>query len=201
MPRLPDTAPSSSSAHIDASETEAYDLPTDAEIDAELRRLEGSSGSRTDGDLEAQQPFMGLPSAGGGSGASMGMNSMATASQYRLQRGERLKGVANRIIFSRYYVLFYGVMMVLSLATVVLSLMARGESFDDSYTMIGWLTNDRWLSVRGLAYFRGGDQCVDGVGSGNAMGGIWQGTSFCSPGQTTYRTSPLSDSLNLDEGD
>lgn len=124
MPRLPDTTSSSSSQRIDASEAEAYDLPTDAEIDEELRRLEGPSRPGSGPDLEAQQPFMSSTSAGSGNGSSM-----ATASQYRLQRGERLRGVANRIIFSRYYVLFYGVMMVLSLATVVLSLMARGKSY------------------------------------------------------------------------
>lgn len=104
-------------------DAETYELPTDAEIDAELSRLEGpSSYSRGTADPEAQQPFLGTTETGTGRGATM-----ATASQYRLQRGERLKGVANRIIFSRYYVLFYGVMMVLSLATVVLSLMARSE--------------------------------------------------------------------------
>jgi hypothetical protein len=45
-------------------------------------------------------------------------------SQYTIQTSERLKGVANRIIFSRYYILFYFIMMSLSLTTVVLSLMA-----------------------------------------------------------------------------
>ena len=122
MPRI---GSSSSSPHIDASEAEAYDLPTDAEIDAELSRLEGngpiSANAGADTDIEAQTPFLATSGPGNSS------NIMATASQYRLQRGERLRGVANRIIFSRYYVLFYGVMMVLSLATVVLSLMARGE--------------------------------------------------------------------------
>lgn len=45
-------------------------------------------------------------------------------SQYQLPASEQLRGVANRIIFSRYYLLFYLVMMALSLATVVLSLIA-----------------------------------------------------------------------------
>ncbi len=45
-------------------------------------------------------------------------------SPYHLPASEQLRGVANRIIFSRYYILFYFVMMALSLTTVVLSLMA-----------------------------------------------------------------------------
>lgn len=49
-------------------------------------------------------------------------------SQYSIQTSERLKGVANRIIFSRYYILFYFIMMSLSLTTVVLSLIATRES-------------------------------------------------------------------------
>lgn len=51
-------------------------------------------------------------------------NSAVHHSPYRLPPGEQLRGVANRIIFSRYYILFYFVMMSLSLATVVLSLVA-----------------------------------------------------------------------------
>jgi hypothetical protein len=47
---------------------------------------------------------------------------------YHLPASEQLRGVANRIIFSRYYILFYFVMMSLSATTVVLSLMSRGES-------------------------------------------------------------------------
>lgn len=50
-------------------------------------------------------------------------------SQYSIQTSERLKGVANRIIFSRYYILFYFIMMSLSLTTVVLSLIATRTSF------------------------------------------------------------------------
>lgn len=49
-------------------------------------------------------------------------------SQYSIQTSERLKGVANRIIFSRYYILFYFIMMSLSLTTVVLSLVATRTS-------------------------------------------------------------------------
>jgi hypothetical protein len=49
-------------------------------------------------------------------------------SMYHLPASEQLRGVANRIIFSRYYILFYFVMMSLSATTVVLSLMSRGES-------------------------------------------------------------------------
>lgn len=45
-------------------------------------------------------------------------------SPYHLPASEQLQGVANRIIFSRYYILFYGAMMGLSLATLVLSLVA-----------------------------------------------------------------------------
>lgn len=49
-------------------------------------------------------------------------------SPYRLPASEQLRGVANRIIFSRYYILFYFVMMTLSLATVIMSLIATSES-------------------------------------------------------------------------
>ncbi|KAI9633386.1 uncharacterized protein MKK02DRAFT_18347 [Dioszegia hungarica] len=48
-------------------------------------------------------------------------------SPYHLPTSEKLRGLANRIIFSRYYVLFYFVMMSLSMVTVVMSLMARRE--------------------------------------------------------------------------
>ncbi|WVW81471.1 hypothetical protein I302_103465 [Kwoniella bestiolae CBS 10118] len=53
-------------------------------------------------------------------------NSMpsSTRSQYHLPASEQLRGVANRIIFSRYYILFYGAMMGLSFATLVISLIA-----------------------------------------------------------------------------
>lgn len=49
-------------------------------------------------------------------------------SQYQLPASEQLRGVANRIIFSRYYLLFYLVMMALSLTTVILSLIATSRS-------------------------------------------------------------------------
>ncbi|WWC97292.1 hypothetical protein V866_004171 [Kwoniella sp. B9012] len=50
--------------------------------------------------------------------------STSTRSQYHLPASEQLRGVANRIIFSRYYILFYGTMMGLSFATLVISLIA-----------------------------------------------------------------------------
>lgn len=58
-------------------------------------------------------------------------NSTVHHSPYRLPRGEQLRGVANRIIFSRYYILFYFIMMSLSLTTVVLSLVATSMSRHD----------------------------------------------------------------------
>jgi hypothetical protein len=45
-----------------------------------------------------------------------------TRSPYRLTTSERARGLANRILFSRYYIIFYLVMTGLSLATVILSL-------------------------------------------------------------------------------
>lgn len=53
-------------------------------------------------------------------------------SPYHLPASEQLRGVANRIIFSRYYILFYFVMMSLSLTTVVLSLIATSKRPDRS---------------------------------------------------------------------
>ena len=48
----------------------------------------------------------------------------ATAkSPYHLPTSERLRGVANRIMFSRYYIIFYLAMTGLSLGTVILSLL------------------------------------------------------------------------------
>lgn len=47
-------------------------------------------------------------------------------SPYHLTTSERMRGVANRIMFSRYYIIFYLVMTGLSLATVILSLV-QGE--------------------------------------------------------------------------
>ncbi|WVQ93982.1 hypothetical protein IAU59_001060 [Kwoniella sp. CBS 9459] len=51
-------------------------------------------------------------------------NAIPARSQYHLPPSEQLRGVANRIIFSRYYILFYGAMMGLSFATLVISLIA-----------------------------------------------------------------------------
>ena len=56
------------------------------------------------------------------------LQSQTSRSPYHLPASEQLRGVANRIIFSRYYILFYFVMMSLSLTTVVLSLIATRES-------------------------------------------------------------------------
>jgi hypothetical protein len=44
-------------------------------------------------------------------------------SPYHLPTSERLRGVANRIMFSRYYIIFYLAMTGLSLGTVILSLL------------------------------------------------------------------------------
>ncbi|CAD6573585.1 MAG: hypothetical protein TREMPRED_000862 [Tremellales sp. Tagirdzhanova-0007] len=55
------------------------------------------------------------------------MQPQPSRSSYHLPASEQLRGVANRIIFSRYYILFYFVMMSLSLTTVILSLIATHE--------------------------------------------------------------------------
>jgi hypothetical protein len=55
-------------------------------------------------------------------------------SPYRLPASEQLRGVANRIIFSRYYIFFYLIMMTLSLATVVLSLIATSKRHHASHS-------------------------------------------------------------------
>ncbi|KAI5455138.1 hypothetical protein NCC49_002409 [Naganishia albida] len=47
-------------------------------------------------------------------------------SPYHLPTSERLRGVANRIMFSRYYIIFYLAMTGLSLGTVILSLLEGG---------------------------------------------------------------------------
>ena len=60
----------------------------------------------------------------GGQNGQNGQRAFVSRSHYHLPPGERLRGVANRIIFSRYYILFYFVMMCLSLGTVVISLVA-----------------------------------------------------------------------------
>ncbi|ORX34909.1 hypothetical protein BD324DRAFT_633144 [Kockovaella imperatae] len=62
------------------------------------------------------------PGQNGGSGGFQ-----PTRSQYQIQPAEKFKGVANRIIYSRYYIGFYFIMMSLSLTTVVLSLRATHQ--------------------------------------------------------------------------
>lgn len=52
---------------------------------------------------------------------------------------ERMRGVANRIMFSRYYIIFYLVMTGLSLGTVILSLL-EGEFFGISRRIAAGLT-------------------------------------------------------------
>jgi hypothetical protein len=66
--------------------------------------------------------------AAGASIGATGMGPTPSRSHYHLPASEQLRGMANRIIFSRYYILFYFVMMSLSLTTVVLSLLSKGES-------------------------------------------------------------------------
>jgi len=56
------------------------------------------------------------------------ISTQPSRSPYHLPASEQLRGVANRIIFSRYYILFYFVMMSLSLTTVVLSLIATRKT-------------------------------------------------------------------------
>ncbi|KAJ9097695.1 hypothetical protein QFC21_004732 [Naganishia friedmannii] len=53
-------------------------------------------------------------------------SSITYKSIYHLPTSERLRGVANRIMFSRYYIIFYLAMTGLSLGTVILSLMQGG---------------------------------------------------------------------------
>ncbi|KIR51176.1 hypothetical protein I315_06359 [Cryptococcus gattii Ru294] len=64
-------------------------------------------------------------------------------SPYHLPASEQLQGVANRIIFSRYYILFYGAMMGLSLATLVLSLVAtrKGQCPPVAWHIIEFVLN------------------------------------------------------------
>ncbi|OWZ45897.1 hypothetical protein AYX14_01897 [Cryptococcus neoformans] len=64
-------------------------------------------------------------------------------SPYHLPASEQLQGVANRIIFSRYYILFYGAMMALSLATLVLSLVAthKGQCPPIAWHIIEFVLN------------------------------------------------------------
>jgi len=96
-------------------------------------------------------------------------------SQYTIQTSERLKGVANRIIFSRYYILFYFIMMSLSLTTVVLSLMATRES--SCYRVMSRAEEGRQgnMPTASLAYFGSYNQWDDGSRGVYKMGGLWQG--------------------------
>lgn len=55
-------------------------------------------------------------------------------SPYHLPTSERLRGVANRIMFSRYYIIFYLAMTGLSLGTVILSLL-EGECINVLFTL------------------------------------------------------------------
>lgn len=73
-------------------------------------------------------------------------------SPYRLPASEQLRGVANRIIFSRYYILFYFVMMTLSLATVVLSLIATSEPFLSLYGIPNAQANTNAPLLRGMSW-------------------------------------------------
>lgn len=122
-------------------EAEAYELPDDIEVYSRERDYERGPGREAfDEDEEGygvgveggQDSGTGIGTGSRGVSApllqQMGTtNTTGTRSHYHLARSEQLRGIANRIIFSRYYVLFYGVMMVLSMATVVLSLIARRE--------------------------------------------------------------------------
>jgi hypothetical protein len=78
-------------------------------------------------DDENDGPSTTFLSVNNGSSGSGGQSFQPTRSPYHLPTSEKLRGVANRIIFSRYYVLFYFVMMSLSMVTVVMSLMATSE--------------------------------------------------------------------------
>ncbi|GMK54192.1 hypothetical protein CspeluHIS016_0107780 [Cutaneotrichosporon spelunceum] len=75
--------------------------------------------SSVDFDLADDSPDLNAPRPAWGNNEPI--------SPYRLPASEQLRGVANRIIFSRYYIVFYFVMMTLSLATVVLSLIATSQ--------------------------------------------------------------------------
>lgn len=68
-------------------------------------------------------------------------------SPYHLPASEQLQGVANRIIFSRYYILFYGAMMALSLATLVLSLVATRTFIIFINCQIEWPLNSVVVAV------------------------------------------------------
>ncbi|KAL7419290.1 hypothetical protein Q5752_006127 [Cryptotrichosporon argae] len=82
---------------------------------------------------------------------------LASRSPYHLPASEQLRGVANRIIFSRYYILFYFIMMSLSMTTVVQSLIAtsKGECPPASWHIIEVIINVLMVlevSTRWVAY-------------------------------------------------
>ncbi|KAK1921429.1 hypothetical protein DB88DRAFT_513455 [Papiliotrema laurentii] len=87
---------------------------------------EDESGDHTPNPLSPTTRLLGPAEVGAGGSTGNGgpPRHFTSRSHYHVSHGERLRGVANRIIFSRYYVLFYFVMMCLSLGTVVLSLVA-----------------------------------------------------------------------------
>jgi hypothetical protein len=90
---------------------------------------EDESGDHTPNPLSPTTRLLGPAEVGAGGSTGNGgpPRHFTSRSHYHVSHGERLRGVANRIIFSRYYVLFYFVMMCLSLGTVVLSLVATRE--------------------------------------------------------------------------
>ena len=100
-------------------------------------------------------------------------------SPYRLTTSERMRGVANRIMFSRYYIIFYLVMTGLSLGTVILSLLEgdSNEVFSEfnscANSLSPWPT--RWMPVDNMAYPRDHRQRRHGARSRNKMGRVWQG--------------------------
>ena len=86
--------------------------------DPEAAALTADDFEFTDDPAEDQRP---LPTS------NQNASSASSRSPYHLPASEQLRGVANRIIFSRYYIFFYLTMMGLSLATIVLSLISRSE--------------------------------------------------------------------------
>ena len=91
----------------DVSQAEEYEYASDEETRAGQRPGQRSASSN---------PY-----------ARTGGSATPTSTQYALPTGEKLRGLANRIIFSRYYVLFYFLMMCLSTGTVIISLVATRE--------------------------------------------------------------------------
>jgi hypothetical protein len=97
-------------------------------------------------------------------------------SPYHLPASEQLRGVANRIIFSRYYILFYFIMMSLSMTTVVISLIAtRTSPFSLSFNPIETSRRSKEMSSCSLAYPGGDIEWAHGPRSRNKMGSIWKG--------------------------